>query len=246
MVMTLGDIKTIVFDMGGTLYDTPREIVVMTRCMFDELHLTEFMDYTDQQILAITKSADAIFDKWLVENNVDPHWLPSFDDSVLYNRYLLEKFGVDGDLDEMALKSYQKWIQVYSESQPKFIESCRSVLEALHEQGISMGIASNRRNDPNPFLEVAGVLSFFDAIEYSCVPGYRKPSPYMLLQTASILDTNPRKCAYVGDKVKHDVGAAKRAEFLPILIVWCDKSEAEKAPSDAIVIHHMKEILELI
>ncbi len=228
--------------MGGTLYDTPREIISMTRFILKELGLTKLADHSDQQLLSIAESADALFDKHLVETNADPHWLPSFDDSVEYNQVLLEKLGVEGDLAQMAYQTHKKWVKEYSKSQPKFLESCRDVLETLHEQGYALGIASNRRNDPIPRLEAANVLHLFDAIEYSCVPGYRKPSPYMLIQVASKLKTNPRKCTYVGDKVNYDVEAAKRAEFLPILITWCDPKEAEKAPSNCILIHHMKEL----
>ncbi len=244
--MSLKDIQAIVFDMGGTLYDTPREIVLMTRFILKELNLTQFDDYTDKQILSLTKSLDDVYDIRLVSSNVDPHWLPSFEDSVQYDRYLLERLGVGGNLDDMALHAHREWEKAYSKTKPKFIEPCRAILEVLHEKGIRLGIASNRRNDPIPFLESANILHFFDAIEYSCVPGYRKPSPYMLLQVASKININPRKCAYVGDKVKHDVGAAKRAEFFPILITWCDSEEKKKAPSDTFVIDHIDQLMDFL
>jgi len=145
----------------------------------------------------------------------------------------------------MAWRSHTAWEEAYSKTKPKFLESCRPVLQTLYDRGYRLGIASNRRNDPIPHLDSAKIEHLFDAIEYSCVPGYRKPSPFMLLQAASKLGVNPRKCAYVGDKVEHDVGAARRADFLPILIVWCDKEEAGWASEDLIVIDHMEELLDL-
>lgn len=244
--MVLKEIKAIVFDMGGVLYDTPREIVIMIRFIFDELGLHQFKDMTDSHILSISSKADHIFDHRLVSDNVGPHWLPDFDDSVEYNRIILEILGVAGDLNELATQSHRAWEGAYKVSRPRFIEACRPVLESLHEQGYLLGIASNRRNDPIPHLEDANTLQFFDSVQYSCVPGFRKPSPFMLVQAASELGVNPRKCIYVGDKVEYDVGAAMRAEFMPILIIWCDPSEVEKAPRGTCIISHIDELLDVI
>ncbi|MFW9919184.1 MAG: HAD family hydrolase [Candidatus Thorarchaeota archaeon] len=243
--MDLKDIQAIVFDMGGTLYDTPREIILMTRFILDALGLEEYANLTKKQIEDVSKQVDRMFDQRLVDSNVDPYWLPSFDDSIVYDRVILERLGVEGDLDKMASRAHKAWTNAFDSVKPKFLEPCREVLESLHERGYQLGIASNRRNDPIPHLEAANVLHLFDVVEYSCVPGYRKPSPFMLLQAASKLGINPQKCAYVGDKVEHDVGAARRAEFLPILIVWCDKEEAGWASEDLLVIDHIDELLEL-
>ncbi len=238
-------IKAIVFDMGGTLYDTPREIVNMTRFILSELGLDQFSDLSDSQILQITKRIDNMFDSRLERNNADPYWLPSFDDSVEYDKLILEKLGVEGDLVRMATRAHQAWEKAYSETKPNFIESCRTHLETLHQRGYRLGIASNRRNDPIPHLESAGIRHLFDVIEYSCVPGYRKPSPFMLLQAAAKLGVNPRRCAYVGDKVEYDVVAAKRAEFLPILIIWCDPKERMNVLDDVVVIEHINKMIEM-
>ncbi len=241
--MSVLDIQAIIFDMGGTLYDTPREIILMVRFILDFLALDDLKQLTDAEILTITKEADDLFDMRLLAENVDPYWLPSFEDSIEYDEIILQKLGVVDDLHERAVRAHQAWEIAYEETKPKFIESCRPVLEELKARGYRLGIASNRRNDPIPHLEDAGILNLFDVIEYSCVPGYRKPSPFMLLQAAVKLGINPRKCVYVGDKVYHDVGAAHNAEFLPILIVWCDTKEAGRASSDVIVINHLDKLL---
>lgn len=244
--MGLDDIQALVFDMGGVLYDTPREITLMTRFIFKGLGLTQFLNYTDSQIEHVTKQIDEAFDKNLVKANVDSHWLPSYDDSVEYDRLLLETLGLKEDIDDMASEAHRRWTNAYTRLKPKFMEPCRAVLEALHYAGYSLGVASNRRNDPLPPLQSDGILSLFDVVEYSCVPGYRKPSPYMLLQVASKLGINPRKCAYVGDKVDPDMRAATNAEFLPILLVWCAHEEAAKAPDGILVIENIDELRHLL
>lgn len=243
--MSLEDIRALVFDMGGILYDTPRETTVMTRFILKELELHEFEEYSDQTIEDTINRIDDLFDRNLVEANQEPHWLPSYDDSVEYDRLILKELGVKGDLNEMASYAHSEWLKALPNMMPRFLEPCREVLETLRSSGYQLGVASNRRNDPLPRLESDGVLHLFDSVEYSCVPGYRKPSPYMLLQVASKLGINPRKCAYIGDRIKHDIAAAKRADFLPILLVWCGLEESEKAPEDVIVIEHISELLDI-
>jgi HAD superfamily hydrolase (TIGR01509 family) len=243
--MSRDNIRALIFDMGGVLYDTPRETNVMTRFILERLGISVSSTFSDEQIVEAIDLVDAVFDRGLVETNADPHWLPSFEDSVEYDRLILKSLGVKGDLSSLASEGHRKWADAYPRKKPKFMEPCRQVLESLRSRGFKMGIASNRRNDPVPHLTSDRVLSLFDVIEYSCVPGYRKPSPFMLLQTALKLGINPRRCAYIGDKVNPDVEAAMRAEFLPILLVWRSSEEAERAPNGTIVIQHIDELLDL-
>ena len=90
------------------------------------------------------------------------------------------------------------------------------------------------------------ILSLFDSIEYSNVPGYKKPSPFLLLKVADDLGVNPRRCVYVGNYVKYDVEAAIRAEMIPILVTWCNPEERENAPPETVIIDHISELLTLL
>jgi phosphoglycolate phosphatase-like HAD superfamily hydrolase len=243
--MSFEDIDALVFDMGGVLYDTPRETIMMTRFILEHLLPNVSENYSNQQIADAVLKVDEIFDKRLVEDNTDAHWLPTYEDSVEYDRLILESLGIEGNLGSMASIAHRKWVDAEHTVRPKFIEQCREVLLSLRKNGYKMGIASNRRNDPMPRLSSDNILSLFDAVEYSCVPGYRKPSPYMLFQLARKLGVNPRKCAYIGDKVDPDVEAAMRAEFIPVLLVWCSPEEAEKAPRGTNVIQEFGELLDL-
>jgi HAD superfamily hydrolase (TIGR01509 family) len=242
--MELKSVRALVFDMGGVLYDTPRETTLMTRFILKQLPSNASPDFSDMQIADVIDGVDELFDRGLVEMNADPHWLPTYEDSVEYDRLILKSLGVKGDLASLASEAHRKWVDALPAMKPKFIEPCREVLETLHSRGYKLGIASNRRNDPIPHLTSDGIHTLFEVIEYSCVPGYRKPSPFMLLQIALKLGINPRMCVYIGDKVEPDMEAARRAEFLPTLLVWCASEEAGKAPKDAIVIEHIDELLD--
>ena len=98
--------------------------------------------------------------------------------------------------------------------------------------------------DPRVALRYLGIWDYFQSFQYSIVPGYRKPSPYMLIQNAIELGVNPIRCAFVGDDIKRDVPAAIKAGMHPILITSEDYPE-ENIPEGVIIIHELKELLEL-
>jgi len=84
----------------------------------------------------------------------------------------------------------------------------------------------------------------FQSIQFSIVPGYCKPAPYMLIQNAREMGVNPLKCAFIGDDVKRDVPAARRAGMYPILIVN-ERKEIASGDEGLTVIHELNELLEL-
>ncbi|NHI84326.1 MAG: HAD family hydrolase, partial [Candidatus Thorarchaeota archaeon] len=119
-------------------------------------------------------------------------------------------------------------------------------LENLHSNGVKLAIASNRFGDPSRFLQEEGIIHYFSAVEYTAVPGYRKPSPYMLLRAAADLKMNPIKCAYVGNMVHCDVAAAMRAQMQPILLTWCNPEEEAKAPRETTIIEDIRSVMDVL
>ncbi|MCJ7817652.1 MAG: HAD family hydrolase, partial [Candidatus Thorarchaeota archaeon] len=110
----------------------------------------------------------------------------------------------------------------------------------------ALGIASNRYGDPKQTLLDDSIYDLFGSVEFTGVPGYTKPSPYMLLRVAEEMGVNPRKCAYVGNIVEYDCVAAERAEMIPILLTWVDPHEVDKITTDVIVISHIADLLEIL
>ena len=178
----------------------------------------------------------------MTKNNVEPHWEPSRDEWLYYDIHFLRNLGLEENLEEIAEQYQQKWDAYLENVRNDLIPGCTQVLEELKAQGYKLGIASNRIGDPSIHLERDHILKLFDAIEYTLVPGYAKPSPYMLLKVAESLRTNPMKCIYVGNMVGHDVIAAQRADMTPVLLTWCDPDEIEKAPENTIMISHIRKI----
>jgi len=240
-------VKAAIFDLGSTLYQTTRHLGDVHREFLASIGLEKYAELTDPQLEgAQSRGPDSWLDGRMLRNNVDIYWEPSREEWIEYDRRLLEEIGVTGSLDELVEEYQERWDSYLSESRYVLLDRCKETLETLVERGYKLGIASNRFGDPRPYLEEDSILSLFDSIEYSNVPGYKKPSPFLLLKVADDLGVNPRRCVYVGNYVKYDVEAAIRAEMIPILITWCNPEERENAPPETVTIDHISELLTLL
>ena len=242
--MKLADIKALIFDMGGTLYQPVSDMCSLTRNFLEETEAGDRREYTDSVIRTALQEPDEWLSEYMIKNNVEVHWQPKNEHWIEYDRILLESLGVQ-NLD--VVHQYQaKWDEFVESARPEMIKDVDAILHELHEREFKLGIASNRFSDPAGILESDSILHLFDIVEYTNVPGYRKPSPYMLLRAAEQLGINPHSCAYVGNIVRLDVVAAERAGMVPILLTWIDPEEIHKIESDIVVIEHLADLLEIL
>jgi HAD superfamily hydrolase (TIGR01549 family) len=243
-LMKIKGIKTLIFDLGGTLYKPVTDMCGLTREFLIDLEVEGASDISDSEIVEATKGPDEWLERYMIENNVNMHWMPDMDVWIEYDRLLLDSFGI---CDNGIVKEYQaKWERYLETARPELIEGCKEGLEKLHDTGFKLGVASNRFGDPSDVLREDGILDLFDTVEYTNVPGYKKPSPYMLIKVAKQLGMNPNRCAYVGNIVKYDVEAATRAEMVPILITWIDPHEVDLLTADAVVVEHIDDLMEIL
>ncbi|MFW9799670.1 MAG: HAD family hydrolase [Candidatus Thorarchaeota archaeon] len=240
-------VKAAIFDIGSTLYSTTRNMGDVHRGFLIEMGLNKFAEIPDPQLEgAQSRGPDAWLDSCMLQSNVDMYWEPTRQEWVEYDRRLLEAIGVQGPLEDLAEEYQKKWDRYLSDSRYVLLDECKETLEELQRRGYKLAIASNRFGDPRPFLKRDSILSLLDSVEYTAVPGYKKPSPFMLLKVADDLRINPRRCVYVGNYVRYDVEAAIRAEMKPILITWCNPEEKDSAPPDMLIIDHIREMLNLL
>lgn len=242
--MKIEGIKALIFDLGGTLYKPVSDMCSLTRDFLLEAGIERGRSLTDSDIVAATQEPDQWLSNYMIEKMVGMHWVPSYEEWIEFDKILLAHFGVD-DID--IVKRYQaKWDEFQETAHPELIEGCKDGLEKLHGSGFKLGVASNRFGDPSEILSQDSILDLFDTVEYTNVPGYRKPSPYMLIRGAQMLGINPSRCAYVGNVVKFDVEAASRAGMVPVLITWIDPQEADLVTSDTVVIEHIDDLMEIL
>lgn len=246
MVMIKG-IDAAIFDLGGTLYRTERDLGEVHRRFLAEVGLTDVAAMSDYELEgAQSRGPDVWLDEYMLKKRADLHWEPSREDWVEYDKRLLKSLGAEGDIERLANDLQSLWDGWLRLDRYIPLDGCRETLVELKRRGYKLGMASNRFGDPKSVLERDNNLSLFGSVEYTNVPGYKKPSPYMLFKVADDLGVNPRRCVYVGNYVRYDVEAAIRGDMVPILIVECNPEEREFAPANTTIIEHLPELLEIL
>ena len=241
------EIDAAIFDLGGTLYRTERDLGDVHRRVLTKVGLAGLAAMPDHELEgAQSRGPDVWLDEYMLKKRADKHWEPSREDWVEYDKRLLKSLGAEGDIERLANEYQTLWDEWLRVDRYIPLDGCRETLVELKNRGYKLGMASNRFGDPRPILKRDGNLSLFESVEYTNVPGYKKPSPYMLLKVADDLGVNPRRCVYVGNYVRYDVEAAIRGEMKPILIIMCNPQEREIAPTDTAIIEHLPELLEVL
>jgi HAD superfamily hydrolase (TIGR01549 family) len=243
--MKRGKLEAIIFDMGGTIYDSTFEAYPIHIRLLEEIEVLKPGEMTAEELeKKIHNGPEEWFVSYVLENKPGQHWNPPTEFWVEYDKQILMMLGVQENLEELAIEFQDRWENTLAspECASCYIERCTPVFENLIEEGYKLGIASNRFTDPEPRLVEDGIRKFFETVQYTATPGFAKPNPYMLIVAAAELGVNPLKCVYVGNKVKFDVASARRAEMLPVLVTWCTPEEAKLVDSETIVIETMLEL----
>jgi HAD superfamily hydrolase (TIGR01549 family) len=237
-------IKGIIFDLDDTLYRSDIWVSNLTRVWLKEIGLGELAACSDQELGQAFQNARTWLNEFMIAEGVQSRWSPSHELWVEYGKRILSSLGVTNELDRLASEMTEKWEATVVPWQSSLIPECKQVLEELRSRGYILGLASNRWEDPSEILKRDSIFELFAAIEHSMVPGYKKPSPYMLLKISRQMGINPMRCAFIGDFIELDVEAARRALMTPVLITWERPDEAEKTGPDLIVIDHIQELLD--
>ncbi len=229
------------FDIGGTLIEPFILPVFEVHKKFNIQVCDDDCNFSDEAIANAIDVADE--EAWELVPEKDVHYFFSDADWTERNRIILRTLGITEMLNERASHMQTLWTEILAANPHKLKPDAKEVLEQLKQRGYTLAISTNWY-DPRELFSFYGIYDMFQSIQFSIVPGYCKPAPYMLIQNAHELGVNPLKCAFVGDDIKRDIPAAKGAGMHPILIV----TEGTEIPLDdegLTVIHELNELLEL-
>jgi FMN phosphatase YigB (HAD superfamily) len=240
----LEGIKAVIFDLGDTLYTLPYSIADYHMKFLKEVCGDDFIVSYDELDEA-HNIADCALGDLIDEIASDPKYALSTEEWVYFDRVLLENLGVHEDIDEKSKRYQSLWNELLT-NQPNILRhGAKDVLEELASRGYKMGVATNWMEDPHELLSSSGIRHLFQSLQWTIVRGYAKPSPYLLIMNAHELGVNPLRCAFVGNKLKLDMEAARRACMKPVLLSQ-SATESLGHGEDILVIEDLKELLEYL
>ena len=237
-------IKGIFFDLHHTLTKTRVDFLGLTREAAQAANI-DVSQVTDEKLNDVFTKVSLWINNYQIEKDVSIHWGTEPEQWIEINREFLQQLDIDNLTDRTLIEFECAWKDITKTNWESLIEDAKSVLEELYQRGYVLGLCTRRHDDPKPLLKEWSILNLFSSVQWTAVPGYAKPSPYTLIQASFDTGINPRLCAYVGNTVDADVGAAINAEMLPILTTWANPQEALLAPDNTTIIESLSELLEM-
>ena len=224
-------VKTVLFDMGGTLEDI----------YVDAASEKAAMEKLDAMLCSYGLNPNADLEE--LKRRVNAGWTRygAYRDAhnvelkpvEIWCDYILTDFSFPRELlsphcEEIA----HMWEVTYYHRQLR--PGVKPMLEGLKEMGLKLGIVSNTAALYQVFdiLEEYGIRDYFQDVTLSSVTGLRKPCPDIfqvaLRQTQSLAEES----AYVGDTLSRDVIGSKRAGFAVAIQICSQLTKMKDADVD--------------
>jgi putative hydrolase of the HAD superfamily len=247
LIMTSGPLKgiaAVIFDLGDTLYTLSLHLMDYHRRFLQEVCGEQFQ-VSEEALQSAHNVAERVMGEYLVQSNAGPRYLPTREDWVRFDTVLLRELGIVNDLEERGRRYQGLWDRLLKSQRPSLRPGAREVLRELKRRGYKLGVAANWEESPTELLRESGVATLFGSTQFTAVYGYSKPSPYMLIMNAVELEVNPLRCAFVGNSIKTDVLAARRAGMTPVLLAQRSQMPSGLDP-DVVVIYDVEDLLDIL
>jgi HAD superfamily hydrolase (TIGR01509 family) len=112
-----------------------------------------------------------------------------------------------------------------------------SLLKAVRERGLKIGILSNTPDPPDLWLDnlaADGVAEHVDAVVLSSQLGRRKPAPEIYRAALDALGVEPENALFVGDRVREDIRGPAALGMRTCLVTYFRVDEGDHALADAV------------
>lgn len=208
--------KSLVFDLDGTLADTSKDLICAANNCFIEKGIGPPLDPEIDKLTAFNGGKAML--------------------RLGYSR-------LQGTVPDVLIEEqYQVLLSYYETSLDKYTELYDNVSETLAElklQGWLLGVCTNKpENLALKLLESLGILSEFKALTGADTYPFRKPDPRALTRTIEVMGGSNEQAILVGDSTT-DLNTG-RAAGIPVFLVGFDQQgqKASKLNPDEIFMNY--------
>ncbi len=188
---TLSTIRTILFDLDGTLLDTYEMILVSMRYTINEV---EGKNHTDEELMAGVGTP-------------------------LYDQ-MLDFTNGDTARAEDLVTIYRAYNDAIHDERVSAFPGTKEALENLARAGYRMGVVTSKRHWlAERGLEKSDIESFFEILIGSDDWPEHKPEPGPILHACELLGCVPEECVYIGDS-PFDIQAANATGCTSVAALW--------------------------
>jgi len=108
----------------------------------------------------------------------------------------------------------------------------------------TLGIISNGDFDQQiQKLQNVNIKHYFKTITISSKAGYSKPDPKIFKIACDSVNSKPKNCIYIGDKLKHD---AQACEAIGMRGVWLNRKKDKEDTGNVKVIYNLDNLPKLL
>lgn len=195
------DMKTVIFDLDGTLADTSGDLLAAANHCFRDMGFGDVLSPETDAGVALRGG------KFMLTAGLKR--LDAFNPAKVEAYY------------PVLLEAYGAAISEHTVMYPGAMDA----VETLKSQGFGVGICTNKPEElAHQLLEELGVLSAFGALVGANTLPVRKPDPAPLIEAAKRLGGDPRHTLLVGDS-DTDRNTAKAANVPSVLVTFGPSGE---------------------
>jgi len=238
---TVRNIDAILFDMNGTLRGREPHEPTQTRATQRILELLGKKDIPDSYWDELTLRRKK-YSQWAQDH------LIQLDEVEIWTRWILPEYPPE-QIGPVAAELMLAWSERKGHTVP--IPGAEQMLAELKRRGYRLGVISNTMSslDIPRDLDTFGWNEYFEVVILSSALKVRKPSPEPFLEAARILNLEPARCAYLGNRVSKDIVGCKRAGFgFGIILEPANgprADEQEQTTPPEVIVHSLNELLEI-
>jgi putative hydrolase of the HAD superfamily len=240
-------IKTIFFDMGGTIdtywFSPEMRLAATPDLQAYSESLGVLLPFSDQQLYELITGGLERYHGWRLKSLEE---LPAH---LIWCNYILADYPEIHTRLIPVADDLMVWIETHY-YQRHMRPEIPSVLDAIQHMGYKIGLISNvaSRGQVPLNLSQYGIKHYFNPIVLSSEYMRRKPDPSIFHYAARLSNSPTSECIYIGDRIARDVVGAKRAGFKLAVQIKHDfnHGESDEGATPDLVVNDMNEFLEVL